>query len=306
MKLISLLFFVPYFFSNNFNSADTEKHIGVKDESALFASGTKPILISKQFSFTEGPAVDKKGNVYFTDQPNDKIWKYSEDGKLTVFMEKTGRSNGMYFDSKGNLIACADENNQLWSISPSGKVKVILKDFEGQKFNGPNDVWVAPNGGMYFTDPYYQRDYWQRTKPELSAENLYYLPKGAKKPVVAADGFVRPNGLIGTPDGKFLYVSDLNANKTYRYSIDAEGILSNKTLFVEQGSDGMTIDNQGNVYLTGKGVTVYDPQGKKITNIPLPTDWTANVCFFGKDKNLLFITAGQGVYYMPMKVKGVK
>lgn len=85
-----------------------------------------PVLISNKFSFTEGPAVDKKGNIFFTDQPNDKIWEYNIDGKLSLFLEKTGRSNGLYFDKKGDLLACADEQNQLWSISPEKKLLYLL------------------------------------------------------------------------------------------------------------------------------------------------------------------------------------
>src|SRR5476651_1979895 len=131
-----------------------------QDTTALYNAGTKAVLIAKQFSFTEGPSVDKKGNVFFTDQPNNKIWEYSADGKLSVFMNNAGRSNGTYFDNKGNLITCADEHDQLWSISPNKKVKVLVHDLDGHLLNGPNDVWVTPNGDLYITDPYYQRDYW--------------------------------------------------------------------------------------------------------------------------------------------------
>src|SRR5690606_2426541 len=119
--------------------------------------GAELILISDQFSFTEGPATDRHGNVFFTDQPNDKIWKYDTDGRLSLFMDKTGRANGWYFDTSGNLLACADEQNELWKISPQKKVTVLIKDYNGQPFNGPNDVWVNPvNGGIYFTDPFYK------------------------------------------------------------------------------------------------------------------------------------------------------
>src|SRR5690606_13149840 len=135
----------------------------VKDNSVLK-------LVSKDFIFTEGPAVNKAGDVLFTDQPNDKIWKYSSDGDLTLFMDGSGRSNGLFFDKKGNLIACADEKNELWEISPNGKVTVLLRDYKGQRFNGPNDLWIDSRGGIYFTDPYYQRDYWTRTKPELAKQ----------------------------------------------------------------------------------------------------------------------------------------
>ncbi|WP_199474379.1 SMP-30/gluconolactonase/LRE family protein [Adhaeribacter pallidiroseus] len=273
----------------------------------LFAPGTPVELIAKQFRFTEGPATDKQGNVFFTDQPNDKIWKYGTDGKLTLFMDKTGRSNGLYFDKKGNLISCADENNQLWSISPAKKVTILLKDLNGQKFNGPNDLWVHPKTGtIYFTDPFYPRDYWNHKTPELAKQNVYYLPPGKSQPVLADDNLEQPNGIIGSHDGKTLFVADIKANKTYKYQIAPDGTLTNRQLFVEQGSDGMTMDSQGNVYLTGKGVTVYSPAGEKLVNIPVPAGWTANVTFGGKDRKMLFITASEGVYKLPMLVKGMQ
>ncbi|MFN3382367.1 MAG: SMP-30/gluconolactonase/LRE family protein, partial [Runella zeae] len=152
--------------------------------SKLIAEGASLKQVSKQFKFTEGPAVDKKGNIYFTDQPNDKIWKYDTEGELSLFMDKTGRSNGLYIDKKGNIISCADQNNELWSISPKKKITVLLSDYQGKKHNGPNDLWIDAKGGIYFTDPYYQRDYWERKKPEMDKQNVYYLPKGTKEAIV--------------------------------------------------------------------------------------------------------------------------
>src|SRR5947208_10898857 len=101
--------------------------LAVQDKS-LYDTLTKPQLISKQFSFTEGSSVDKQGNVFFTDQPNNKIWEYSVDGKLSIFMEDALHSNGTYFDSKGNLVACAESKDQLIAISPKGKVKILAND----------------------------------------------------------------------------------------------------------------------------------------------------------------------------------
>ncbi len=289
---------------SKFNPSTSNAMIHQDDTMNIVAPGAVLQLVSSQFSFTEGPASNKKGDIYFTDQPNDKIWKYSIDGKLSVFLEKSGRSNGLYFDNKGNLISCADEKNELWSISPKGKVTVLLTDHEGHRFNGPNDLWVHPKGQIYFTDPYYQRSYWERKAPELKQQNLYCLLKGKKEAVVADSNLVQPNGIIGTPDGRLLYVADIRDNKTYRYNIAEDGGLTDRQLFVEQGSDGMTIDNQGNVYLTGKGVTVYDATGKKIAQIDVPAKWTANVCFGGKKKDILFITASESVYTLQMQVKG--
>ena len=275
---------------------------------SILAGSATPQLVSRQFKFTEGPAVDKAGNVFFTDQPNDKIWKYGIDGKLSVFLEKSGRSNGMYFDKKGHLLTCADEHNEIWSIAPDGKVTVLLKDAQGHRLNGPNDLWQHPGTGtLYFTDPYYLRDYWARTAPDpgLGGQKLYYLPKGQTQPVVADDQMQKPNGIVGTPDGKLLYVSNIDAPKTYRYQIAPDGHLTGRQLFVAQSSDGMTIDNEGNVYLTGHGVTVYNPAGQQIQHIDVPEEWTGNVCFGGKDRKTLFITASKGIYILPMRVHGV-
>lgn len=270
---------------------------------STIADGATPILVSSEFLFTEGPAVDAAGNIYFTDQPNDRIMKWSTDNKVSVYMEGAGRSNGLFIDKKGNLFSCADAKNELWMIDKDKKVTVLVTDFEGKKLNGPNDLWVDPKGGIYFTDPFYKRDYWTRTEKEIQEENVYYLSP-EKKLTVAASGLVQPNGIIGTPDGKKLYVADIGDGKTYSFTINPDGTLSDKTLFTEMGSDGMTLDSKGNVYLTGKGVTVFNPQGEKIETIDVDAPWTANVCFGGKDRRTLFITASKSVFTLKMKVKG--
>ncbi|HWV71950.1 MAG TPA: SMP-30/gluconolactonase/LRE family protein [Pseudosphingobacterium sp.] len=275
----------------------------LSSQRSLVAPEAKLELIAQDFAFTEGPAADRKGNVYFTDQPNNKIWKYSTNGKLSVYMDKAGRSNGLYFDKQENLIACADENNQLWSIK-NGKIEKLVLNYQDTLLNGPNDVWVAPNGNIYFTDPYYQRDYWIRKKPDLNIQALYLYDRRGK--LVRLDSsFKQPNGIIGTPDGKWLYVADIGGNKTYRYAITKDGLLSDKQLFVDQGSDGMTLDNEGNLYLTGNGITIYNNKGKKIEYIAIPAKWTGNVCFAGSEKNLLFITASDKIFTLKMRVKGV-
>ena len=280
--------------------------IAQSNEGKLIARGAKPEKLAGDFSFTEGPACDAKGNIFFTDQPNNRIWKWSTDNKLSQFGESFGRANGMYFDKKGNLISCSDEKDELWSIAPDGKVTVLVKDFEGKKLNGPNDLWIAPNGGIYLTDPFYKRSWWDHQTSQQDGEHVYYLAPGATKLVRVVIDMKQPNGIIGTPDGKILYVSDIKDGKIWKYSIEKDGTLSGKTLFAGMGSDGMTIDNKGNIYLSGKGVTIFDPAGVKLTHIPIPEDWTANVCFGGNDRHLLFITASKSVYGIRMKVKGVE
>ena len=178
--------------------------------------------------------------------------KWSVEGQLSTFMKPSGRANGLCFDSEGNLWACADEKNQLWRISSKGESQVILTNHNGKLFNGPNDLWFRPDGGLYFTDPYYKRGYWQRGARE-QAEWVYFLPAGLMTPRPVATDLKQPNGVIGTPDGKLLYIADIGAGQTFRYRIEQNGDLVEKTLFCALGSDGMTMDNQGNVYLTGKG-----------------------------------------------------
>jgi gluconolactonase len=263
-------------------------------------------LISRQFKFTEGPSADKNGNVYFTDQPNDKIWKYGLDGKLAVFLTPSGRANGTYFDRQGNLLVCADEHMQVWSVSPTKKVTVLFKDINGKHLNGPNDLWVDQKGGVYITDPYYQRDYWERKAPELDAEKVYYLPKGKKELIMVSDALKKPNGVVGSPDGKTLYVADIGGNKIYRFSINPNGTLGSPEAIINQGADGITLDALGNLYLAGKGVTIYNQTGKQIGYIKIDEPWTANLCFGGKNNDELFITASTALYKIPMKVKGAK
>jgi gluconolactonase len=273
-------------------------------DSKIIASGETLQKLAGDFIFTEGPASDAKGNVFFTDQPNDRILKWSTDGKLSTFMKSCGRANGLSFDRQGNLWACADEKNELWRISPAGKATVVVTNYQNKLLNGPNDVWIRPAGGLYFTDPYYKRPYWKRGAKEQD-ECVYFLSSDEKKLVRVIEDLKQPNGIIGTPNGKILYVADIGAGKTYRYQIEPDGSLKDKKLFCELGSDGMTIDNKGNVYLTGKGVTVFDSSGKQIEHIDIPESWTANVCFGGKDRHTLFITASKGLYAMRTKVKRV-
>ena len=277
---------------------------GLAADSKIIAPGEKLQRLAGDFEFTEGPACDREGNVFFTDQPNDRILKWSTDGKLSTFMQPCGRANGMCFDAQGNLWTCADEKNELWCVGPDKKVTVVIKDFQGKLLNGPNDLWIRPDGGMYLTDPYYRRPYWKRGAKELG-EDVYFLAADHKTLTRVVSDMKQPNGIIGTPDGKILYVADIGARKTWRYEIQPNGSLTNKTFFCAPGSDGMTIDDQGNVYITGQGVTVFDPSGQQIEHIDVPEPWTANICFGGKDRQTLFITASKNFYALRMKVKGV-
>ncbi|MFZ0826955.1 MAG: SMP-30/gluconolactonase/LRE family protein [Verrucomicrobiia bacterium] len=271
---------------------------------SVVAPGAKLEKLAGDFQFTEGPTCDTSGNVFFTDQPNNRIMEWSVDGKLSTFLEPAGRANGMYFDAKGSLIACADGKNELWSIAPDKKTTVLIKDYQGKYLNGPNDVWVAPDGGLYITDPFYKRTWWDHDTMAQDGEQVYYLSPDGKRLTRVTNDFKRPNGITGTPDGKKLFVADIGADRTYAFAIQPDGSLTNKTLFCAKGSDGMTIDERGNLYLCGRGVTIFDKTGRQIEHIDVHEPWTANVSFGGKDHQTLFITASKSLYSIHLAVKG--
>lgn len=265
------------------------------DQAPPSASGVHKL--ADGFRFTEGPAADAEGNLYFTDIPNNRILKWSPDGQLSTFVENSGGANGLMFDKDGNLIACAGGTGKLVSIDPQGTITVLADKYEGKPFNSPNDLWIDRKGGIYFTDPRYG----SRDNLPQDGEHVYYLSANRKKLIRVIDDMVRPNGIIGTPDGKHLYVADHGANKTYIYSIKQDGTLTDKKLFAEQGSDGMTLDAAGSLYLTSDSVTVYAPSGEKIQTIEVPQR-PSNVCF-GQGGTTLYITARQSLYAVDLKSK---
>ena len=272
--------------------------------SGVIAPGAKLEKLSGEFQFAEGATCDAQGNVFFTDQPNNRIMEWSVDGKLTVFLQPAGRANGMYFSHNGQLLACADEKTELWSIAADGKHTVLAKEFNGKPLNGPNDVWERPDGGLYLTDPFYKRDWWDYSQRPQDGEHVYFLSADRKTFKRVTTDLVQPNGITGTPDGKTLFVADIRANKTYGYDIQADGSLAGKRLVCEKGSDGMTIDTEGNLYLTGRGVFVFDKKGNQIEHIAVPEPWVGNLCFGGKDKQTLFLTATKGFYSIRLNTKG--
>ena len=271
------------------------------EKRSVVAPGAKVEKLAGGFKFTEGPAADAEGNIFFTDIPNNRIHKWSLAGSLSTLRENSGGSNGLYFDRKGNLLACEGEGRRLVSIDPKGEVTVLADKYQNKKFNSLNDLWIDPKGGIYFTDPRYGR----RDNLEQDGEHVYYLSPDRKKIIRVIDDMVRPNGIIGTRNGKVLYVTDHGGKKTFVYTINKEGTLSNKKLFAPEGSDGMTIDNEGNVYLTTRAVVVYNKKGEKIETIEVP-EGPANVCFGGKDKRTLFITARTSLYSVRMRVKAAE
>jgi gluconolactonase len=308
--------------------------VEIYDPQGLVSRGPRGQLVIMEdgFSFTEGPAVDRRGNVFFTDQPNDRIWRWdARSHKVTLFLEGTGRSNGMAFDRDGNLIAAADMYGELWKIYPNGKHKVLVDNHDGKLLNGPNDVWINPkNGGMYITDPMFPRPYWEaddprrqgwppthsEQSPQGKGGHVYYLPPRARQLVrVTSDELgwesdAWPNGVVGTPDGKTLYVNKWagdNKGGTWAFDIKRNGKLANMRKFTDWGGDGMSMDDRGNIYISnGLGVMGFDPDGNHILTIPTGGGATNNT-FAGRDGKTLFITGPvDKVTAIRMNVRGAR
>jgi len=311
--------------------------VEIYDPLGLVSRHGKLVKIQGGFSFTEGPAVDRKGNVFFTDQPNDRIYRWdARSNEITLFLEGTGRANGMYFDRWGNLIAAADMYGELWKIRPDGSHTVLIDNYQDKLLNGPNDVWINPkNGGMYITDPIFPRGYWEpgdprqqpweptrsEQAPQGKGGHVYYLAPGARELVrVTSDAMgwesdSWPNGVVGTPDGKKLYVNKWyydNKGGTWVFDVKRDGSLTNMRKFSEWGGDGMSMDELGNVYISnGVGVMAFDPDGNHILTIPTATGTTGggatNNTFAGTDGRTLFITGpANSVTAIRMKVKGAE
>ncbi len=279
------------------NKKATESQNEVKITSALKQ-------LASDFKFTEGPAVDEEGNVYFSDIPNSKIWIWTIADSLKLFKENSNNSNGLYFDKDQNLLACEGGASQVSLTTPSGDYKIIASEFDGKPFNSTNDLWPDDKGGVYFTDPQYGGDLDNLNQGGM---HVFYLHKNKDSVSRVCDDLTRPNGIIGTPDGKILYVSDRGADRTYQYEIQEDGTLENKTLFIDKGSDGMTIDQNGNIYITTKDksqVDVFSNTGELIKTIEVPESPT-NVCFGGENRNQLFITAQTSLYRVGLNMKGV-
>lgn len=280
---------------------------GGKAESVV-VEGAELKLVVGDCKFTEGPASDSHGNVFFTDQPNDRIVRVGIDGEISDFLKPAGRSNGMFFAPDGKLIACADGNTEMWEIDvQSGAHRVLFSTFNNKRLNGPNDVWVHPNGTLYFTDPFYKRPWWEHSEQPQPKRSIYAADRDGTNIRLLDDQFKTPNGIVGDAKRGLLFVADIGDSKTYVYKIADDTSLVDRKLFCNEGSDGMTIDQDGNLYLTGKaGVTVYDRDGKKREVIAVPRGWTANVCFGGKEHSTLYITASDALFTIETNMRGLK
>ena len=271
-----------------------------KEHVSVVAAGAKVTKLAGDYSFTEGPVWDGKDSVYFTDVREARIHKWSLSGKSSVYRVRSGGCNGLYFDMTDNMIACAGGSRMVVKVGKAGTWEVLADRYRGKRLNSPNDLWIDSRGGIYFTDPRYGN----RDDMEQVRDHVYYITPDRFNIIRVIDDMVRPNGLIGSKDGRMLYVADNGGKKTYSYKINRDGTLTGKTLFADEGSDGMTIDNEGNIYLTTDVVAVYDASGRRVETIEVP-ERPSNVTFGGLDKRILFITARTSLYAVKTRVRGL-
>ena len=251
------------------------------------------VAVKDGLAFSEGPAWDGERHLYFSDIPRNQILRHdTETGDTEVFIEDSGGANGLWIAPDGSLYACEGGRRAVARyLLPSNERQAVFELSEGRKLSQPNDLWMDADGGIYVTDPVYGAV----EDREIETEDVYYLAPGEKVAFTAATDLVRPNGIIGTPDGKTLYVADHGDDKTYAYDITGPGKLENRRVFAEYGSDGMTLDPEGNLYLTdGKTLRVLNPQGAQIRAVEFP-EQTTNVTFGGKDGRTLFITCANSL-----------
>jgi len=266
--------------------------------------------------FTEGPAEGPDGCVYFSDIGN-RIMRFDPmTGKTSTFRDPSGRSNGLKFDTKGRLIACEGANtggNRRISITEKdGTVRTLADKFGGKRFNSPNDLTLDAKGRVYFSDPRYVG-----TEPrELDHESVYRVDPDGTVTRVTAD-VRKPNGLVISPDGKTLYVSDHNgeaapARALVAYPLNADGAVGPRRVLhdfgKERGIDGMTVAADGTVVATAGakaagGVYFFAPDGKKLGFLPTPED-PNNCCFAGPDRRTLYVTAGKSLYRVTLTLAG--
>jgi sugar lactone lactonase YvrE len=283
-------------------------HLFADPKDSLLEPGTKMEKVATGSKFTEGPAIDKDGNLFFSDGANDRIMKRSADGKLSEFRKKTGRTNGMAFDHEGRLLMCQSEGRRVARLEKDGTDTNLADVFDGKNFFAPNDICVGAKGRIYFTD-----------LNSSAKEDKYDLPSGVyridapKQVVRIIEGLGRPNGIALSPDGKLLYVSDRSTQKLHRYKVKENGDVETAGIVYDfspdRGVDGMRLDVKGNIWAAaGQGKTtglfVISPEGKLLLHHAVP-EFSTNLCFGGKDNKDLYFTASTSVYKFRTTIAGV-
>jgi len=260
--------------------------------------------VGGDFQFTEGPVwVAGKNELLFSDIPANRIVRF-KDGKFDTFRTPSHNSNGLTFDKQGRLIACEHGLRRVTRTEADGTITVLAERHEGKRLNSPNDVVVRSNGAIYFTDPPYG------VKPEereLDFQGVYRISPDGKVLTLLVKDFIKPNGLAFTPDEKILYVNDTEGGHIRAFNVAVDGTLSNSRVFAKtQGSDGMKVDSEGNVFCTtAVGVMVFDPAGKHLGTFVAPQQ-PANCAFGDPDWKALYMTCRTGLYRVRLAVPGIK
>lgn len=277
----------------------------------LYPPGASVELVASGFRFTEGPVwIAEENCLLFSDIPADRILKWGPSGRVEVFRQPSGNSNGLTRDREGRLVACEQGNRRVGRTEMDGTITVLADKYQDGKLNSPNDVVVKSDGGIYFTDPPYGIRQDQR---ELPIQGVYYIPPGGNEVTLVAEDFEMPNGLAFSPDERKLYIDDSSPKRHHirAFDIEADGGLCNGRIFQGMRSrksgdpDGMKVDVSGNIYCAGAGgVWVFDPQGRHLGTIDTPE--TPSNCAWGdEDRQSLYITARTSVYKARMKVPGI-
>lgn len=270
-------------------------------------SELKPESIATGFQFTEGPVWHKDGYLLFSDIPANKIFKWTPEKEIEIFRAPSGNSNGLTFDKQWRLIACEHGNRRVSRTGEDGKIMTLADSYQDKRLNSPNDVVVKSDGAIYFTDPPYGVQPHER---ELDFSGVYRIdPEG--KISLLVDDFDRPNGLAFSPDETILYIDDTTRRHVRAFDVKSDGTLGNDRVFAELrsdkpgGPDGMKVNVEGNLYVTGPGGTwAFNPSGKHVDIIVTPES-PANCAFGGEDKKTLFITARSSVYRVQVANPGL-
>jgi gluconolactonase len=260
------------------------------------------------FVFTEGPAVNATGELFFSDTRDEKIYKIGTDGQLSVYVTPTHKGNGLFVRANGDVVACEMDSGRLSTIR-NGKAEPLVEQYEGKRFNAPNDLVIDRDGGVYFTDPTFNAP-----KPAPQDKTcVYYLPLGASGATRVIDDLTNPNGVLLSPDEKTLYVFPSGTPDMMAYPIESPGKVGKGRVFcslkqaegkTNGGGDGCEIDAKGNVYIASAlGLQVFDPGGKLLGIIAFP-EQPSNAAFGGRDHKTLYVTARTSVYSVPMEVAG--
>ncbi len=259
--------------------------------------------LASGFRFTEGPAWDGKGALFFSDMPNNALHRWSEADGVTLVRKGEHNTNGIVVDRAGTLYVC-EGARRIVQRSSDGKETTIADSCEGRPLGMPNDLWMTPNGGIYFTIPVIKPT--QADRFPQNAVNATVCFISPDRTIIRNVGYdlTNANGIVGSSDGKRLYVSDPRAQRCVRYTIDPDGGLSNQQVVAARFSDGLALDQGGHLYTTcHEGIRVFSPAGREVVLIPIP-ETPANMTFGGNDGRTLFITARTSLYAVSMNVQG--